>query len=222
MTSRRLVDIGVAIGLVILTSPLLLLGMALVLLVSGRPVFYAQDRVGQHGKLFGCLKLRTMRVGADAELESNVALKRKFVTDGFKLRGAAEVRVTSIGRVLRVTYLDELPQLFNVLRGDMTMVGPRPVVVAEIRQFEPHVAQLLAAKPGLFGAWAALGLRRPNYPARAQVELESLSRRSVASDILTALRCCISLLAGHPDECFGRKAEQRSGLSEPQLVEQDA
>lgn len=197
---RRLVDIVAASALLVLSAPLLMLGMALVLWDTGRPIFYRQSRVGQTGERFRCWKLRTMVVGAETWLEEDSGLKQRYIRNGYKLTASDDPRITRHGRFLRLTYLDEIPQLINVLSGSMTLVGPRPVVPAELTEYEPEVSLLLGVKPGVFGEWTALGRQRPGYPARAEIELEYVRNRTVRRDIAILLRNFMGLRHGHPGE----------------------
>lgn len=195
---RRLGDVLGAALLLLLSSPLLAAGAIAVLVGSGRPVFFAHVRVGRDGKPFRCWKLRTMRVGAEAELEDEPELRRAYVENGFKLPTGEDPRVTRVGSWLRRTYLDELPQLFNVLNGSMSLVGPRPIVHEELSHFGPHVTELLRTKPGIFGEWTSRGRKRPAYPERARVELEYLRRRSLWRDLIILARSIPVVLRGQP------------------------
>ncbi len=109
----------------------------------------------------------------DAEewLEQDPELKARHRKEGFKLPRCEDPRVTAAGRFLRYSHLDELPQLLNVIRGDMSLVGPRPVVEEELAHYGDRAGELLSVRPGIFGPWTALGKRRPGYPERAEVEL---------------------------------------------------
>ncbi len=197
---RRFVDIFTASTLLVLSAPLLILGIALVLWDTGRPIFYRQSRVGRAGKSFRCWKLRTMVVGAETWLEEDPGLKQRYIENGYKLTAADDPRITRHGRFLRLTYLDEIPQLVNVLSGSMTLVGPRPVVPEELAEYEPDVNLMLEVKPGVFGEWTALGPRRPGYPARAQIELEYVRHRTILREIGILLRNLVALRHGHPGE----------------------
>ena len=194
--AQRAVDIIAATLLLVLTAPVLVLGMLAVWIGSGRPVFFGHARVGRYGKTFHCWKLRTMEVDAERRLEREPMLRDRYVRNGFKLPGNGDPRITGVGHVLRRTYIDELPQLFNVLQGSMSLVGPRPVVHDELHQFGRHRDELLRARPGVFGAWASRGRRRPPYPERARLELEYVRSRSVLRDLGILLRCVPVVLRG--------------------------
>src|SRR5687768_18194217 len=114
---RRAVDVIAATLLLLLTAPVLLLGMLAVWIGSGRPIFFGHARVGRYGRTFHCWKLRTMDVDAERRLEREPKLRESYVRNGYKLPGNGDPRITRVGHVLRRTYIDELPQLFNVLQG---------------------------------------------------------------------------------------------------------
>jgi lipopolysaccharide/colanic/teichoic acid biosynthesis glycosyltransferase len=190
------VDIVGATALLLLSSPLLLVGVALVVLTKGRPVFFGHERVGMGGKPFRCWKLRTMKVDAEQMLDRDPALMERYKANGFKLPNGSDPRISPIGRVLRRTYVDEIPQLVNVLAGDMSLVGPRPVVPAELGLFEDGAGVLLEVKPGVFGAWNSLGRSRPPYPERARLEVEYVRDRSWSRDMRILGRSVIAVLQG--------------------------
>ena len=155
----------------VLTLPPLLVSAMLVRLTSKGPAFFAHTRCGQNGVPFQCLKLRTMVVDAQDWLEQDPKLRAAYKDNGFKLKLEQDPRVTRVGRFLRQKYLDELPQLINVIRGDMSLVGPRPIIEEELEWYGDHKEELLSVRPGIFGPWTALGQARPDYPARVLVEL---------------------------------------------------
>ena len=196
---RRAMDVLGAGILLLLTLPLLLLGGLLVLAGSGRPVLFGHRRVGAGGRPFRCWKLRTMTPGAELWLDSDPGLRERHSRNGFKLRVGEDPRVTPVGRWLRRTHVDELPQLFNVLAGTMSLVGPRPVVEPELVHYGEAVEALLAAPPGIFGAWTSRGRRRPPYPERARLELAYLRTRSTGQDLRILLRSVPVVLRGQED-----------------------
>jgi lipopolysaccharide/colanic/teichoic acid biosynthesis glycosyltransferase len=196
---RRLADVLGASVLVVLTLPLLAVGAAAVLLGSGRPVFFGHLRLGRGGRRFRCWKLRTMRVDAERHLDREPGLKAKYVANGFKLPTDGDPRVTTVGRWLRRSYLDELPQLFNVLNGTMSLIGPRPIVPDELVHYGAAADELLHARPGMVGAWTSCGLRRPDYPERAQLELDYIRNRSPRRDLVILARTIPLVLRGQAE-----------------------
>jgi lipopolysaccharide/colanic/teichoic acid biosynthesis glycosyltransferase len=193
---RRLVDVVGALVLLVLSSPLLLAGVLLVALTKGRPIFFGHERVGMGGKLFRCWKLRTMKVHAERALDRDPALMQRYRANGFKLPNGSDPRITPVGRLLRRTYIDEIPQLVNVLQGDMSLVGPRPIVPAELALFEDGADLLLEVKPGVFGAWNSLGRSRPPYPERARLEMDYVRGRSWSRDARILGRSVLAVLQG--------------------------
>lgn len=197
---KRALDVVAAVVLLVISAPLLLCAAAAVLVTSGRPVFFGHRRVGRNGVPFRCWKLRTMQTDAERVLHDTPTLRNRYVTNGYKLPLAEDPRVTPIGGFLRRSYLDELPQLFNVLNGTMSLVGPRPIVDEEIDNYGGSAAELLAARPGVFGAWAAEGRARPPYPERIEVELTYVRTRSLTTDLSILVRSIPVVLLGQgPD-----------------------
>ena len=168
---KRFLDLAIAIPLMILATPLILLLAGAVVLTSGPGPFYGSVRAGRNGR-FRMLKLRTMVRDADKVLaqwrRAHPELAAIYEKD-FKL--ADDPRVTWLGKVLRRTSLDELPQLWNVIVGDMSLVGPRPVNEDELGKYGSRAEELLTAKPGLTGRWQISGAMRAPYPERIYIEL---------------------------------------------------
>jgi exopolysaccharide production protein ExoY len=196
---RRTADLFGASVLLVLLSPVLLVAAGAVLALDGRPVFFGHTRVGRGGGRFRCWKLRTMRSDAEQHLEREPDLKHRYVHSGFKLPNGSDPRVTRLGRFLRRSYIDEIPQLFNVLNGSMSVVGPRPVVPDELAHYGPDTSQLLRERPGIVGAWTSHGRARPAYPERARIELEYLQARSPRTDLRILARTIPVVLRGQED-----------------------
>lgn len=194
---RRAIDVVLSLVLLAAALPVLLAAALAVLLTSGRPVFYAHVRVGRHRRPFRCWKLRTMEVGAESRLRTDPSLGQRYRQNGFKLPPGEDPRVTRVGRFLRRTYIDELPQLFNVLAGSMSLVGPRPVIEEELQEFAPEVSLLLELRPGIFGAWTSRGDHRPPYPERARLELEYARNRTLRGDIAILVRSLPVVVRGY-------------------------
>jgi exopolysaccharide production protein ExoY len=188
LVAKRVVDVvGALVGL-LLAAPIVVLLAPLIRWDSAGGVFFAQSRIGRGGRPFRCYKLRTMRVDAEDVLRRDHTLRSVYVRNGFKVPAQADHRVTALGRFLRTTSLDEVPQFWNVLRGDMSLVGPRPIVSRELAHYGPEQATLLAMKPGLTGAWAVRGRSRIGYPQRATIELEYVRTWSLRGDIVILAR----------------------------------
>ena len=148
----------------------LVLGL-LIILSSPGSIFYVQERVGSNYKKFRCLKFRTMVENADEmldELMEDPQMRSEF-EDNFKLK--QDPRITKIGHFLRITSLDEFPQFWNVLKGDMSVVGPRPLVVEELPRYGRSIDKVLTIKPGITGLWQVSGRNDIPYPKRVQMDV---------------------------------------------------
>ena len=182
---KRIFDLVVTTIGTICISPILLLLAILVKLDSPGPVFFAHKRIGKDGKEFPCLKFRSMCVDADAKLKeylaANPEAKKEWDAE-FKLKD--DPRVTRMGRILRRTSLDELPQLFNVLRGEMSLVGPRPIVTAEIPKYGDYIHDFYMVHPGITGMWQVNGRSDTTYEERVQMDSWYVRNWSVWLDIM--------------------------------------
>jgi undecaprenyl-phosphate galactose phosphotransferase len=185
---KRVFDVVLASALLLVLAPFFLMTVALIAR-DGGPAFFSHRRVGMHGRPFGCLKFRTMVTNADAVLkrvlESDPAAAREWARD-FKLRN--DPRITPIGRFLRKTSLDELPQLINVLRGEMSLVGPRPIIEAEIERYGDDIRYYLEARPGLTGLWQVSGRNDSGYARRVQLDAWYVKNWSLWHDITILLK----------------------------------
>lgn len=192
---KRLLDIvGSGIALIVF-APLIALIAITVRLDSRGPIIFGQARVGRRGRVFRCLKFRSMHINAEQILRADTALYAEYVKNDFKLPEAADTRITRVGRILRRTSLDELPQLWNVLRGDMSLVGPRPVVHDELRHYDNEEPLLLSLRPGMTGAWQVSGRSSLTYPRRADIELEYVQAWTLAKDIRILFRTVPAVLS---------------------------
>jgi exopolysaccharide biosynthesis polyprenyl glycosylphosphotransferase len=185
---KRVLDLGGAAFGLLLLSPLIALIWLAIKLESPGPGIFGHRRLGRNGRVFNCLKFRSMHVDAEARLEADAALHASYVRNNYKLPERDDPRLTRVGRLLRTTSLDELPQLINVLRGEMSLVGPRPIVPEELGQYESTAAIFLSLKPGMTGAWSVNGRSRVGYPNRADIELEYVRNWSLTRDLWILLR----------------------------------
>jgi Undecaprenyl-phosphate galactose phosphotransferase WbaP len=181
---KRSGDILFSLTVLTLGSPVFL-ALALLVKISSRgPVFYVQQRVGRDYRSFGCIKFRTMRRDADRILyrllSESADLQEEFRND-FKLRN--DPRITRLGRFLRRSSLDELPQFLNVLRGEMSLVGPRPIVRQELPRYGDLMEEVLAVRPGLTGLWQVSGRNNLSYDERVALDLRYARHRSVWMDL---------------------------------------
>lgn len=193
---KRLVDILGAIGLAIVFAPLIVV-VALLIRREGGKVIYRHRRVGSNGKMFECLKFRTMVPDADRILHEllagNEKLKAEWIQN-HKLKD--DPRVTRIGRFLRRTSLDELPQFWNVLRGDMSLVGPRPIVREELLRYGRNARLYLAVKPGVTGLWQTAGRNDTDYRRRVAMDVYYVRNPNLWLDVLILLRTARLILRG--------------------------
>jgi lipopolysaccharide/colanic/teichoic acid biosynthesis glycosyltransferase len=203
LATKRALDVVASAVLLALTSPLLLLIAALVKLGSSGPVFFEQVRVGQWMKPFTMLKFRTMYVNVDETLHQQYVTwyinssgdGKPGQTEVFKL--THDPRITPIGRLLRKTSFDELPQLWNVLRGDMSLVGPRPPIRYELEQYQPwHCRRLLDAKPGITGLWQVTGRSRTTFNEMVRLDLRYARTCSFWTDVKILLATPSAVISG--------------------------
>lgn len=191
----RLIDLGLGIPILLFALPVLAVMALAVRLDSAGPLLFRQERIGRDGRRFSCLKMRTMRPDAEERLAevlaADPALEREFLATR-KL--AKDPRVTRVGRFLRPTGLDELPQLWNVIRGDMSLVGPRPRAVSELAICGGIDDGILAVRPGLTGPWQVSGRNEISDEQREAIELDYARNRSFLRDVGIVLRTVFLLL----------------------------
>jgi lipopolysaccharide/colanic/teichoic acid biosynthesis glycosyltransferase len=178
--SKRAFDMSVALTLLVVVSPLLVVIALFVKATSKGPIFFAHQRLGENGRLFACLKFRTMIADAEERLKNDYELRRQFA-EKYKLEH--DPRITSIGNFLRRTSLDELPQLLHVLTGEMSLVGPRPIVQSELSKYSIYAKKLLSVKPGLSGLWQVCGRSHTTYPERVMMDMHYVDHRSFMLDL---------------------------------------
>jgi lipopolysaccharide/colanic/teichoic acid biosynthesis glycosyltransferase len=177
---RRAFDIVVSFTMLTLLSPLMALIALAIKLDDGGPVFYIQERVGKDGEIFCCYKFRTMVVGAESK--------------GLGLEVAQnDPRITRVGHFLRHWTLDEIPQLFNVLKGDMSIVGPRPTVPSQVARYTPQQRRRLEVKPGMAGwAWVH-GRNQPSWSERIELDVWYVDHWSLRLDLYILLKAFLML-----------------------------
>jgi len=181
--AKRALDVVVAALGLVLVSPLLGLAALAVKLQDGGPVLFAHDRVGRHGQRFRVLKLRTMVPDAERRLGDLRQLNQR--RDGPLFKVDDDPRVTTVGRFLRDTSIDELPQLINVLRGEMSLVGPRPALASEAAQFDEELrSQRLRMRPGITGLWQIEARDNPAFGAYRRLDLFYVENWSIGLDLM--------------------------------------
>ena len=192
---KRILDLVLAAAMLVCLSPLIVVLGVAVLLSSPGPLVYGQRRLGRYGRSFRCFKFRSMFADAEKRLANDPVLRAEYVRNGYKLPDGQDPRITPLGRWLRRTSLDELPQLWNVIRGDMSLVGPRPIVPDEIHHYKQDRQMLLLLKPGITGLWQVSGRSNLAYPERTNLELEYVERWTLRRDLGILLRTVPAVLA---------------------------
>ncbi len=190
---KRLLDLFGSLFLIVVFAPLMLAIAALVKLTSRGPVFYSAKRVGRMGREFDFYKFRSMYVDANERLQEVMPENEK---DGpiFKLKN--DPRITRVGRVLRHTSMDELPQLFNVFRGDMSLVGPRPPLPNEVEKYDEYAMERLSVRPGMTCYWQIMGRSNLSFEEWMKLDHKYLEDMSVVTDLKILLKTPIAVLKG--------------------------
>jgi lipopolysaccharide/colanic/teichoic acid biosynthesis glycosyltransferase len=189
--AKRLIDIAGSLALIVVLSPLLLaLLIVLTITTRGKPLFW-QRRAGHLGKTFLMAKFRSMRLNAD-KIKHTVANE----SAGPVFKNRRDPRITRLGRILRKTSLDETPQLFHVLLGQMSLVGPRPLDVREVTRFAPWQLRRLAVKPGLTCLWQVSGRSDVGFEEWSRMDLWYVRNQNLKTDIELLLRTPLSVLGG--------------------------
>lgn len=195
---KRILDIVVAALLLLAALPFAVLIALAIVLDSAGPVFFAHTRIGKGNRTFTLWKFRTMVRNADAALEQHLRENPDLRAEWAKYQKLKEdPRVTRVGRLLRRSSLDELPQLISVLRGEMSMVGPRPIVAEEAAKYGPVFELYLQAKPGLTGLWQSSRRDGTSYRARIALDLKYLRERTLWLDVKVLLKTIRVVVIGH-------------------------
>jgi lipopolysaccharide/colanic/teichoic acid biosynthesis glycosyltransferase len=178
--AKRTLDLTVAVVALVLSLPVLLAAVLAVKATSPGPALFRQRRVGRDGQPFTILKLRTMVADAEARRDDVLHLNE---ADGPLFKISADPRVTPVGRLLRKLSVDELPQLVNVVRGDMSLVGPRPALPSEVAEWAPELHHRLLVRPGITGLWQVNGRSDCSFDDYARCDLEYVATWSLATDL---------------------------------------
>jgi exopolysaccharide biosynthesis polyprenyl glycosylphosphotransferase len=190
---KRAFDVAVAGLVLLLTLPIMLITAAAIKLDSRGPVVFKQLRVGKDGELFEMLKLRSMCTGAEA-MQAELAGRNERSGPLFKVSN--DPRVTRVGRFIRKTSIDELPQLWNVIRGDMSVVGPRPALPAESEQWSPELRERLRVLPGITGMWQVSGRSEADFEIYRRLDLYYVDNWSLTHDLKILVKTLFVVLAG--------------------------
>lgn len=192
--SKRLFDVAGASVALLLAAPVLLLTALAIRLHDGGPVLFRQQRVGRNGELFDCFKFRSMVVDADAMVEA-VAAQNKNGEDHVLFKAENDPRVTGPGRLIRRFSVDEVPQFLNVLRGDMSMVGPRPPLPSEVERYSDDVRRRLAVRPGITGLWQVSGRSDLSWEDSVRLDLYYVDNWSLVQDLAILARTVGAVLS---------------------------
>ena len=193
--SKRALDLAVASTALLFAAPLMLLVILLMKLTSGGSVFFSHRRVGFNGETFDCYKFRTMVENADEVLAAHLRENPEARKEWSECRKLThDPRISILGRVLRLSSLDELPQLLNVLKGEMSCVGPRPVVVDELERYGDLAGDYLAARPGLTGPWQVSGRSRSSYAERVRLDSVYVRSWSLGTDLVILAKTVVAVM----------------------------
>ena len=185
----------VAGAMLIVLAPLFLVVALCVKLTDGGPVFFRQKRVGLNGQVFDFFKFRSMVVDAEAR-KADLMKQNKHSTSSITFKMCRDPRVTWIGRILRKTSIDELPQMWNVLIGEMTLVGPRPAVVPEVQKYTAYETRRLGARPGLTCIWQVSGRADLDFHQQVELDLRYIREQSLWLDMKLLAMTIPAVLSG--------------------------
>ncbi len=189
---KRALDIIISlIGLILLSPVFIIISLAIKLESKG-PVFFGHTRIGKNGKTIKIYKFRSMVQNAEDLIKNFTPEQMKEYKENYKLTN--DPRITKVGNFLRKTSLDELPQLVNIIKGDLSIIGPRPVVAEELKKYEENIDKFLSVTPGLTGYWAANGRSNTSYEERMKMELYYIDNMSFMMDIKVFFKTIVSVL----------------------------
>lgn len=189
---KRVIDVILASVALILLSPLFAIIAIAIKIDSKGPVFFAHKRIGKNGKIIKLYKFRSMVINAEELIKSFTPEQMREYKGNYKLTN--DPRITKVGKFLRKTSLDELPQLINIINGDLSIIGPRPVVADELEKYGVNKDKFLSVTPGLTGYWAANGRSNTTYEQRMEMELYYIDNLSLKMDIKVFFKTILSVL----------------------------
>ena len=187
-----MIDVILASVALILLSPLFAIIAIAIKIDSKGPVFFAHKRIGKNGKIIKLYKFRSMVINAEELIKSFTPEQMKEYKENYKLTN--DPRITKVGKFLRKTSLDELPQLINIINGDLSIIGPRPVIADELEKYGTNKDKFLSVTPGLTGYWAANGRSNTTYEQRMEMELYYIDNLSLKMDIKVFFKTILSVL----------------------------
>lgn len=192
---KRIIDIIISLCAMIVVIPVIIIVWVVNLFGENKgPVFFRQQRVGKNHKIFYIYKFRSMVVDAEKKLKTDKELYNLYVQNNYKLPPELDPRITKFGSFLRTTSIDELPQFFNILKGDMSLIGPRPVVEEELQEYGDRLDKFLSVTPGAMGYWQASGRSAVGYPERCDIELYYVEHASLLFDLKIFLKNLIGII----------------------------
>jgi exopolysaccharide production protein ExoY len=186
--TKRAVDLLVVLAILPAVAIVGAMVTLLVATTSRGPILFSQERVGLGGRSFKMYKFRTMRPDAEGHLQQDTALWDEYVRNGYKIPAELDRRITKVGRFLRRSSLDELPQVLNVILGTMSLVGPRPIVPRELDNYGPHRGAYLSVRPGITGAWQVNGRSNVTYPQRVEYDRQYIESWTLGRDLAILVR----------------------------------
>lgn len=189
---KRVIDVILASVALILLSPLFAIIAIAIKIDSKGPVFFAHKRIGKNGKIIKLYKFRSMVINAEELIKSFTPEQMREYKENYKLTN--DPRITKVGKFLRKTSLDELPQLINIINGDLSIIGPRPLVADELEKYGVNKDKFLSVTPGLTGYWAANGRSNTTYEQRMEMELYYIDNLSLKMDIKVFFKTILSVL----------------------------
>lgn len=187
---KRLFDILISVIVILLLSPLVLIVILAIRLESSGPARFSQARVGKDGKVFNMWKFRSMYINSDKAKLSN------DMSGGILFKMKKDPRITYMGKFIRKSSIDEIPQFWNVLKGDMSLVGPRPALPEEVAQYNSYQLQRLDIKPGITCIWQVSGRSEVSFQQQVEMDLEYISNQSFSLDIILLFKTIPAVLTG--------------------------
>jgi lipopolysaccharide/colanic/teichoic acid biosynthesis glycosyltransferase len=189
--TKRTLDVALSLFALLVSIPFLAVIGVVIKMTSPGPILFRHRRLGRDGQEFCCYKLRTMVADAEAQLRERADLRASFEVE-FKLQ--ADPRVTRLGAFLRQFSIDEVPQFWNVLKGEMTLIGPRPIILEEVTRYGRHAEKLLSVTPGLSGLWQTTGRSNSSYALRVELDMIYIDHRSFWLDLRLLARTFSTVL----------------------------
>ena len=187
-------NLMLSIIFIIILSPIIIFISLLILILDGYPIIFKQNRIGKDGKIFKMFKFRSMKKNAEEILKNDKDLYKLYLENDFKIPEEIDTRYISIGSFIRKTSIDEIPQFFNVMAGDMNIVGPRPIVKKELQKYGKLKKYYLAVKPGITGLWQVSGRSNISYKERREIDKNYVKSRSIFLDLKIILKTPLKVI----------------------------